>query len=124
MTKCKRRNGSLPCAGCIDLQRQEITHAYCPPPRFSHDGSLRPAMWQPGSPFVSLQLNYHAQGEGATAYSSLEFLDLNSGSASPCMIRGVSSPLPFSQPEASRNHQAFAEKRHPTWDAMQMDSEG
>ncbi|CAL5224846.1 g7602 [Coccomyxa viridis] len=79
--------------GCIDLLRQEITHAYCPPARLHGGGVLRPAMWQPGSPFVSLQFD-HNQTDTRSSCPSLEFLDFSSGSASPCMVRGEYAQRP------------------------------
>ncbi len=91
----------------MDLQRQEITHAYCPPARSGSDGFLRPAMWQPGSPFVSLQLDYRDQSDTASPCPSLEFLDFSSGSASPCMVRGVPWPLCLLQPENFGTMKAF-----------------
>lgn len=74
--------------------RQDITHAYCPPARSGSHGFLHPAMWQPGSSFVSLQLDSY--DETSRVAVSLEFLDLSSGSASPCSVRGTPRPpYPF-----------------------------
>ena len=85
-------------AGCIDLRRPEITHAYCPPNDImplpgSRSAAAGCAMWQPGSPFVSLHHRHKPamwswQMDEPTASACLDILDISSGCSSPCSVLG------------------------------------
>ena len=83
--------------GCIDLRRPEITHAYCPPNDIMALPGSRSAagcaMWQPGSPFVSLHHRlkpavWSWEMDNPTGSACLDILDFSSGCSSPCSVLG------------------------------------
>ena len=85
-------------AGCIDLRRPEITHAYCPPndimPLPGSRSAAGCAMWQPGSPFVSMHNRLKPavltwQLENPTGSACLDILDFSTGCSSPCSVLGM-----------------------------------
>ena len=93
---------ALPCtAGCIDLRRPQITHAYCPPndiaPLPGGHSAAACAMWQPGSPFASLHHRFRPpsqpvswEPDDPTGSACLDFLDFSNGCSSPCSVLGRS----------------------------------